>query len=140
MSVGVQRGRIARVRRIQHGLAASIAAKAAGHVHMLETNDQKLAQMREALVAGEGRTTGAALAGLGELAGRIESARHGLGATIAGARDLAEQRERARLGARLDQESAEKLERRAAQAAGQDADRRMAARFRPRPRNRGEKD
>ncbi len=128
-----QRARIARVRRIQHDLAALAAAKASGHVQALEGNQQKLKQMREGLSAAPGLTNGAALSSRGELAMRLEAAREGLGRTIVGARAAAALREKARIGARRDQESAEKLENKALSAAARTEDRRNAALFRPRP-------
>ena len=134
MKMVSQRARIGRIRRIQHGLAAFAAAKASGHVQMLEANEERLRQMRLGLGAAAGPTSGAALASRGELAMRLESARDGLQGTIAGARAAAMLREEARLGARRDQESAEKLERRAASAAARAEDRRAGARFRPRLR------
>jgi hypothetical protein len=127
-----QRARIARVRRIQHDLAALAAAKASGHVQMLETNHQRLGQMRNGLSAEPGISSGATLAARGELAMRLEAAREGLGQTISGARAAARMREQARIGARRDQESAEKLEQKAASAATRAEDRRSAALFRPR--------
>ena len=55
-----QRARLARVRRIQHGLAATVAAQAAGRVQMLETSRARLSQLRAELKPAEGPTTGAA--------------------------------------------------------------------------------
>jgi hypothetical protein len=138
MSGAPQRARIARVRRIQHGLAAAAAAKASGHVQMLEMNSSRLAQMREGLSTAPGATSGAALAGRGELAMRLESARDGLGRTIGGARAAAALREKERLGARRDQESAERLHDRAARAAAEAEEARAAALFRPRLKLRGD--
>lgn len=133
MSALRQRARIARVRRIQHDLAALAAAKASGHVQMLEGNEQKLELMRRSLSAAPGLTLGVTLASRGELATRLENARDGLGQTIAGARAAASLREKARIGARRDQESAEKLEQKALSAAARAEDRRNSALFRPRP-------
>lgn len=138
MSLVRQRARIARVRRLQHDRAALAAAKAAGHVRALESNDERLGQMRRNLAAEPGLTTGALLASRGELAMRLESARAGLGLSINGARAAAALREQARLGARRDQESAEKLQDRAATHAAREEDRRLAAGFRPRPKSKME--
>lgn len=134
MSMIRQRARIARVRRIQHDLAALAAAKASGHVQMLETNQQRLKVMREGLAAAPGVTSGAALSSRGELAMRLEAARDGLGKTIDGARAAASLREKARVGARRDQESADKLQQKALSAVTRSEDRRNAALFRPRPK------
>ena len=128
------RARIARVRRIQHGLAALAAAKASGHVKTLESNRQRLKQMGEALAAEPGPSSGATLASRGELAMRLETARDGLAQSIDMARAAAGRREQARLGARRDQESAEKLERKAAAAAARTADRSNGAPHRHRTR------
>ena len=139
MSNVAQRARIARVRRLQHDLAAAAAAKANGHLQNLELNNHRLKQIREGLSAEPGLTTGASLASRGELAGRLEGARNGLGRTIEGARAAVRLREHERLGARRNQEGAEKLEQRAWQAEAKAADLRAAASFRPRRiRNGGE--
>ena len=62
-----QRGRIVRVRKIQHGLAASAAAQAAGQVQQLEMSRERLLRMRSELRSGEGLTSGASHAHHGEL-------------------------------------------------------------------------
>ena len=121
-----QRARMARVRRLQHNLAASRAAEAAGQLRQLEMSSERLAQMRRELVAGQGLATGAALASAGELAMRLDAARAGLGQTIEGARAAVAMREQARLHARREQESAEKLESAAWTAAEELADRKLA--------------
>lgn len=120
-----QRGRVARVRRLQHGLAASSAAAAADELRSLEVSRDRLAQMRGELDAPAGETSGAWLSAAGELAMRLDAARLGLGPTIDAARSAAAARERARLHARREQESAERLEQAAASAAEAGAERRM---------------
>jgi hypothetical protein len=120
-----QRARLARVRRIQHGLAATVAAAAAERVQLLESSRARLGQMRTELKPVEGPTDGAALARMGELAMRLDSARIGLGPTIDSARSAAALRETERLAARRDQESAEKLEAAALRAAEHIAEQRM---------------
>lgn len=129
-----QRARLARVRRIQHGLAATAAAQAKGEVRMLEDNVDRLARLRGGLGVGEGVTSGAYLSSLGELAMRLDKAREGLDRTIKGARAAADARETVRLAARRDQESAERLEQRAVSAAERLAERRAATPRRPRYR------
>ena len=129
-----QRARIARVRKIQHGMAALAATRAQDHVQALENNEQRLQQMRVALGAAAGICMGADLASRGELAMRLEAAELGLAKTIVGAKKAVVLREQARIGARRDQESAEQLEQRAASANARKQDRRSAALFRPRPR------
>ena len=120
-----QRARLARVRRIQHGLAATVAAAAAERVQLLETSRERLRQMRAELRPIEGPTDGAALARMGELAMRLDSARHGLAPTIDSARSAAALRETERLAARRDQESAEKLKAAAIRAADEAAEQRL---------------
>jgi len=133
-SVVQQRARIARVRRIQHGLAATAAAQAAGQVQLLESNHAKLARMRGELKPMAGPSTGASLAQMGELAMRLDSARIGLGRSIDNARSVAIARESERVAARRDQESAEKLQKAAYDAATALAERRPLRSGRPRAR------
>jgi len=133
-----QRARLARVRRIQHGLAASVAAQAAGRVQMLETSRERLRQMRSELKPVEGPTTGAAMARMGELAMRLDSARYNLGPTIDSARSAAAAREAERRAARRDQESAEKLEAAALRAAEDAAEKRLRQSGRSRARSQEE--
>ena len=120
-----QRARLARVRRIQHGLAATVAAQAAGRVQMLETSRERLLQMRSELCPNAGATTGAAMARMGELAMRLDAARYKLGPTIDSARSAAAAREAERRAARRDQESAEKLEAAALRVAEEMAEQRL---------------
>ena len=120
-----QRARLARVRRIQHGLAASHAAAAADRVQLLELNRERLRRMRSELQPIAGPTDGAALARMGELGTRIDGANHGLAVTIESARSAAEAREAERRVARRDQESAERLQQAAQRAAEELAERRF---------------
>lgn len=129
-----QRSRMVRVRRIQHGLAASAAAQASGQVELLENSAEQLARLRDGIGADGGVTNGNALATRGELAMRLDAARAGLQAPIARARSASAAQEQLRLAARRDQESAEKLQQRAASAAARLAERRAPAPRRPRAR------
>jgi hypothetical protein len=129
-----QRQRIVRVRRIQHGAAASAAVDAAQRVQMIEGNRARLQQMRGELQPSLGPTTGAALARIGELGMRLDAARFGLGTSLGAARAMAASREGERLAARRDQESAEKLEQAAALAADEQTERRLRGVARRRPR------
>lgn len=131
-----KRARITRVRDIQHRLAMSAAASAEAHVVALETNAAKLAAMRDSLALTEGPTTGAVLQNRGELAQRLDAARHGLSDAIVSARASAEQKIAERLEARQRQESAARLDARAVQALSAWTEARIAAAFRPKgPRN-----
>jgi hypothetical protein len=109
----VKRARVARVRRIQHSLAAAAAVQAESRASMLETSAQRLAQLRFSLTLSKGLSDGASIAHLGELAMRLDDARHGLTDAIASARVNADRQAAARLDARRHQESANKLEARA---------------------------
>lgn len=111
-----KRARIARVRRVQHNLAAAAATRAESHATTLETSARRLAQLRFSLSLSKGLSDGAAIAHLGELAMRLDDARHGLTDAIASARANAAQQAEVRLDARRRQESANKLETRAAAA------------------------
>ena len=70
-------------------------------------------------------TDGAALARMGELGMRLDSARLSLGQTINSARSAALARETERRAARRDQESAERLEQAAVRTAEETAERRL---------------
>lgn len=129
-----QRARIVRVRRIQHGVAASAAVDAAQRVQMIEGNRARLHQMRAELQPAAGLTTGAALARIGELGMRLDEARFGLGTSLGAARAMAATREGERRAARRDQEGAEKLEEAAACAAEEQSERRLRMPGRRRPR------
>ena len=121
------------MRRLQHNLAASSAAAAQGQLRALEVSHDRLAAMRGDLAAEAGGTSGAALATRGELAMRLEAARIGLAPSIDAARSAAALREQARVRARQDQESADRLEQAAARAAIELADKKMNRPGRRRP-------
>ena len=133
-----QRQRIVKVRRIQHALAANAAATAACRVRSLELSRERLRQMRAELKPVAGQTCGQALAQMGELAMRLDSARLGLAPTIESARSAAATREAERLTARRDQESAEKLEETACRAAEELAEQKMRGTFRRRVKVQGD--
>lgn len=120
-----QRARIARVRRLQHNMAAAGAAEAAGQLRNLEMSRERLARMRGELDPAQGTTSGAWLSAASELATRLDTARLGLSGSIDAARKLSAAREQARLHARKSQESAEKLEQAAARAAAEATENRM---------------
>lgn len=129
-----QRARIVRVRRVQHDLAAAAAAKASAELKTLQQSEEKLRLIRDGLGTDRGQLSGAALASLGELAMRLDKARHGLERTIDGVRVQVAAREGIRLAARRDQESAERLEEKAQAAARRTAERKTSVPRAPRPR------
>lgn len=126
-----KRARITRVRAAQHLLAASEAANAEAQVANLENNAVKLASLRDSLTVPVGTVSGAALQNRGELALRLDNARHGLAGAIASAKMTAEKKVAERLEARQRQESAAKLDAQAVRALADWTEARMAAAFRP---------
>jgi hypothetical protein len=120
-----KRARIARVRRVQHVQAAAVAAAAEGHVIQLESSAKRLAALRDSLTVAPGMLSGAALSNAAELSMRLDQARQGLPDAIVCARAAAADRAAARLEARKKQESAERLDERAAEAFARWAERRM---------------
>lgn len=109
--------RFARVRALQHNLAAVAALKAARHVEALDANIGKLVSLRDAMRPPEGIISAAALASTGEIAMRLDDARATVAATAVGARERAEALRAVRLAARQRQECADRLTEKAAKAA-----------------------
>lgn len=118
-----QCARLARVRTIQHGLAAAVAERAVRQVESLETSAGKLALLRSGFGTEEGMVSGAALASLGEIAMRLDVAREGLTRSLQRARAQATVCRDKRIVARRDQESADRLTGNAAREAARRADR-----------------
>lgn len=126
-----QSARLVRVRSIQHGLAALIAEHAARKVESLESSAGQLARLREGFGSELGLSSGAALAGIGEIAMRLDAAREGLGKSIASARARAAESHQARMTARRKQESAQRItDKKAAAAAREVEKKQVAARLR----------
>lgn len=126
--------RFARVRTLQHNLAAVAAHKAVQQVEALEASIGKLVSLRDSMCAPPGLASGAALAATGEIAMRLDQARATVAASAAGARARAVAFQEARLAARVKQESADRLTGKAIKAAEQHAERKLAARSLPRKR------
>jgi hypothetical protein len=115
-AAAAKRARVARVRAAQHLLAAAEAVTAEARLDQLEGNAAKLVMLRDSLTVAEGPTNGATLQNRGELAARLDRARHGMTDAIAGARATAVQRAQMRVEARQKQEGAAKLDARMAEA------------------------
>ncbi|RVT94655.1 hypothetical protein [Sphingomonas crocodyli] len=128
-----RRARVARIRGAQHLLAAAEQSNADAKVAQLEMSVTRLAELRDSLTVPVGATSGAALQNRGELANRLDKARHSMGDAIASAKVLASQRAAERLEARQKQEGAEKLDARAGQALAAWLEQRSAVPFRRRP-------
>jgi len=131
-SIVARRARITRVRSVQHLLAASAAAQAEAQLDTLRNNQDKLAMLRDSLSVPAGMTSGAVLQNRGQLAQRLDTARNGLADAIVSAKAQVEAKGAERLEARQRQESAAKLDQRAAQALTEWTEARLAASFRPR--------
>ncbi len=123
--LAASRARIARVRRVQHSHAAAAASAAQGAVASLETSVDRLGAMRSGLLQSSGTSSGMTLAGVHELASRLDHARASLADAIVGARATAAARTDARDEARRRHESADKLDARAAAALARHAERRL---------------
>jgi len=126
-----RRERVVRVRHVQHLQAAAQAAEAQGRVDSLELSAARLAELRGSLGFTPGTFSGAMLSNAGELAMRLDTARHGLTDAIVAARASAAQFAALRLEARIRQESAERLEEQAGIALAEQRERRLDTR-RPR--------
>ncbi len=133
-----RRERIARVRRIEHVLAAGAAAAAEAQLANLESSEARLTDLRCSLSAMTGSFPAETLAARAELALRLDEARFGLGDAISAARATVAVRREERIEARKRQESANKLGERSARAAAQTAERRASGAVRMRaPRGLG---
>ena len=127
--------RFARVRAVQHNLAAVAAHKAARQVEALEASIGKLVSLRDGMRAAPGTVSGGSLAATGEIAMRLDQARATVAASAANARVRALDFQQARLAARMKQESADRLTGKAIKAAEKQVERKLAARGLPRKRN-----
>ena len=111
-----RRARLARIRRVQHLQAAAQAAQAEGRATSLEDTAAHLAQLCHSLTPDRGAMAAAQLSNAAELAMRLDTVRNGLRDSIVTARATAVESAARRLEARIRQESAERLEERAARA------------------------
>ena len=127
--------RFARVRTLQHNLAALTAHRAASQVDALEASIGKLVSLRDAMRPAEGIISGATLASTAEIAMRLDQARASVAATAVSARQRAAACHEARLMARRLQESADRLTEKATRAAERQAERKQMANASPRKRN-----
>ena len=127
--------RFARVRTLQHNLAALAAHRAASQVDALESSIGKLVSLRDAMRPPEGIITGATLASTGEIAMRLDQARASVAVSAANARQRAAICHEARLAARRQQESADRLTEKATKAAERQIERKQMAGGAPRKRN-----
>ena len=127
--------RFARVRTLQHNLAAVTAHRAASQVDALEASIGKLVSLRDAMRPPEGIISGATLASTGEIAMRLDQARASVTVSAISARQRAAACHEARMMARRLQESADRLTEKATRAAERQAERKQMANASPRKRN-----
>jgi hypothetical protein len=125
-----RRERIARVRRVEHVMAAGAAAAAEAQLQSLENSASRVLELRLSLTTGMGSMLSESLAARGELAHRLDVARFGLADAIAGARAVVATRAAERVEARIRQESADRLVTRAESEANALSERRAAANVR----------
>ena len=111
-----RRARFARIRRVQHLQAAATATQAEGRVASLENTAEHLLQLSHSLTPVAGTIAASQLSSAAELAMRLDTVRNGLTDSIVSARATALESAARRLEARIRQESAERLEERAAAA------------------------
>ncbi len=126
--------RFARVRALQHNLAAVATSKANQQVAALEASMTKLVSLRDGMSPTPGVATGAALAASGEIAMRLDQARATVAVSAASARARAATIRQAQMRARMKQETADRLADRAVRAADELFERKLAARGLPRKR------
>jgi hypothetical protein len=130
--------RLTQVRSIQHALAAGVSNQAQQRVEQLELSEGQLARLRGGFRSAPGLISGAALASTGELAMRLDLARHDLARTLSGARDQAEVARDARISARRREESARRLGEKSAEQAARKAEKKQVASSPRRARRPGE--
>lgn len=127
--------RFARVRTLQHNLAAVTAMRARQQVEALEASIDKLVSLRDALQPAPGPTNAAMLASSGEIAMRLDQARANVAVSVEGARHRAGLAQDARLAARRQQESADRLTDKARRAIEKQIERKAMAVAPPRKRH-----
>lgn len=121
-----QVSRVARVRSIQHSLAALVADDAERRVRTLEMRAAHLERLRAGFSCEPGPSSGAALACRGEMALRLDTARHGLLHPIGDARAKADSCREGLIKARRNQESSERLADRVAADSAQALEKRQS--------------
>lgn len=127
-----KRERVVRARRVQHLLASVETARAQNEASALEDNARRVSSVRAELYETDQFTSGAQLASLRELAGRLEQAGRHLDGAIYDAHKRVEQRETELLLANRDKEIAERLKEKAARALAEQ----MEARLQSLPRHK----
>ncbi len=122
-----RRGRLVRVRHVQHVLAVGEAAKARDAAAEIANNAERLARVREELFGEPRQTIGGALAAQRELADRLEKAGRQLDGALYDAKRRIATKEAAAIAADREREIAERLKDKARAAAEDLAEARIAA-------------
>ncbi|HEX7873703.1 MAG TPA: hypothetical protein VF475_12370 [Sphingobium sp.] len=122
-----KRGRLLRVRHVQHLLAIAETSKARDEAANIEMNAERLAMMRGELFSGDGMVNGATLSAQRELAARLEQAGRQLDGALYDAKRKIEQKEALAIAADREREIAERLKDKARRAADDRLEARIAA-------------
>jgi hypothetical protein len=122
-----KRGRLLRVRHVQHMLAVGDAMQARDEAAQIESNAQRIARVREELFGVPGLTMGGALAAQRELADRLERAGRQLNGALYDAQRRIDEKEARRVVADREREIAERLKDKARRAAEAKAEARLSA-------------
>lgn len=122
-----KRGRLLRVRHVQHLLAVAETSKARDEAQQIENNAQRIASMRGELFDGQGVANGAILASQRELASRLEQAGRQLDGALYDANRRIAQKEALAIAADREREIAERLKDKARRAAEERLEARLAA-------------
>lgn len=122
-----RRGRLLRVRHVQHMLAVAETVQARDEAAQIEGNARRLALVREELFGRPGPTIGGTLAAHRELADRLERAGRQLDGALYDARRRVDEKDAQRIVADREREIAERLKDKARRAADDRAEARVAA-------------
>lgn len=122
-----RRGRLVRVRHVQHVLAVADAGSARDEAAHIEGNARRLNQVRTELFGEAGPTTGAVLASHRELADRLHQASRQLDGALYDAKRRIDEKDAKAITADREREIAERLKDKARRAAEARAEARLAA-------------
>jgi len=122
-----RRGRLLRVRHVQHMQAVTDTVQARDVAAQIEGNAHRLASVRMELFGEPGPTSGAVLASHRELAGRLEQAGRQLDGALYNAQRRIDESEALRIVADREREIAERLKDKARRAADTRAEARITA-------------
>jgi hypothetical protein len=122
-----RRGRLLRVRHVQHVQAVGVAMEARDQAAEIENNARRIARVREELFSLPGQMLGQSLASHRELAERLEKAGYHLDGQLSNAQRRITETEAQRMHADREREIAERLKDKARREAEDRAEARLAA-------------